>query len=163
MTRTSLYHVTLAGCHGRKEINRRKRCFLTTNLELEGGASFSLTGLTFFGMIVILCVIHLFWRRKKPSYSSLCYRTKSYSPKSTSKNIGVKFYLARHLTRNVLAFKKMTDDVISWPRVLSNSIIGTRHFDGYRANLSQLQLLLSGDVELNPGPYTSGGKYSMDM
>ena len=115
---------------------------LTTSLELEEDTSLPLTGLGFFGMVVILCAIHSFWRKKKPSYD---HRVNFYSLKSTRKYTDVKSYVANHSTNNVL---ETIGDGFSF----QDSIFSASSYNGYGGKLYQLLLVLSGDVELNPGP-----------
>ena len=95
------------------------------------------------GIVVIFCAIHSFWRRKKPSIS---HRVKFYSPKSTHKNTDVKSYVANHSTNNVL---ETICDGFSW---IQDFILSASSYNGYGGKLSQLLLVLSGDIELNPGP-----------
>ena len=136
-------HAMLTGRYLHKKTQWEMRRSLTTSLELEEDTSLPLTGVAFFGMVVILCAIHSFWRRKKPS---LYHRVKFYSPKSTRKNTGIKSYVANHSTNCVL---KTVGDGFSW---IQDSIFSAFSYDGYGAKLSQLLVVLSGDEELNPGP-----------
>ena len=53
-------------------------------------------------------------------------------------------------------FRKLSENIIS---MSGYSIFKAECINGYRqVNISWLHLLLSGDVELNPGPYTGEGK-----
>ena len=82
-----------------------------------------------------------------------CHKVKFYSKTFASKNKAK--YVAKHSFHKVFVFEIIISENTSvWiPRL---SVISKAHrFDRYnRANLSRLLLLLSGDVELNPGPYT---------
>ena len=142
-SRSSISRVTLISCYPYKHTHREIRCSLTTSLELEEDTSLPLTGLAFFGMVVILCAIHSFWKRKKPS---LCHRAKFYSSKSTHKSTDVKSYVANRSINRVL---ETIGDCFSWIRY---PISSASSYNGYGGKLSQLLLVLSGDVELNPGP-----------
>ena len=94
--------------------------------------------------------------RKKLSHSTRCHRVKFYSKRSTSRNKAK--YAVKYSNYHVLLFE-ITSTLV-WSQRLSNFISKACCFDRYhRANLSRFLLLLSGDVELNPGPYT--GKYYM--
>ena len=136
-------HAMLMGRYLHKKTHWEMRRSLTTSLELEEDTSLPLTGVAFFGMVIILCAIHSFWRRKKPS---LCrHRVKLYSPKSTHKNTDVKSYVANRSINNVL---ETIGDGFSF----QDSIFSASSYNGYEGKLSQLLLILSGDVELNPGP-----------
>ena len=137
-------HAMLTGRYLHRKTHWEMRRSLTTSLELEEDTSLPLTGVSFFGMVVILCGIHSFWRRRK---ASLCHcRVKIYSPKSTHKSTDVKSYFANRSTNSVL---ETIGDGFSW---IQDFILSASSFGGYGAKLSQLLLILSGDVELNPGP-----------
>ena len=133
----------LTGCYLHKKTHWEMRRSLTTSLELEKDTSLPLTGVAFFGMVIILCAIHSFWKRKKPS---LYHRVKFYSPKFTRKNTDVKSYVANRSTNSVL---ETIGDDFSW---IQDFILSASSYNGYGGKLSQLLLVLSGDVELNPGP-----------
>ena len=135
-------HAMLSGRYLHKKTHWEMRRSLTTSLELEEDTSLPLTGLGFFGMVVILCAIHSFWRKKKPSYD---HRVNFYSLKSTRKYTDVKSYVANHSTNNVL---ETIGDGFSF----QDSIFSASSYNGYGGKLYQLLLVLSGDVELNPGP-----------
>ena len=126
----------------RKKTHWEMRHSFTTSLELEEDTSLPLTGLAFFEMVVILCAIHSFWRKKK---LSLYHRVKFYSPKSTRKYTDVKSYVVKHSTNSVL--ETIGDDFS-----FQDSIFSASSYNGYGGKLSHLLLILSGDVELNPGP-----------
>ena len=136
-------HAMLTGRYLHRKTHWEMRCSFTTSLELEEDTSLPLTGLAFFGMVVILCVIHFFWRRRK---ASLYHRVKFYSPKSIRKSTDVKSYFANRSTNSVL------ETIGDGFRCIQDFILSASSYDGYGAKLSQLLLVLSGDVELNPGP-----------
>ena len=62
--------------------------------------------------------------------------------------------------QKVLLFKKISEDITSCIQSMSGySIFKAECINGSRqVNISWFHLLLSGDVELNPGPYTGEGK-----
>ena len=64
-----------------------------------------------------------------------------------SKKIDVKSFVANHSTHSVL---ETIGDGFSW---IQDFIHSASCYNGYGAKLSQLLLILSGDVELNPGPF----------
>ena len=70
-----------------------------------------------------------------------------FYPKSTSKSIDVKSFVANHSTHSVL---ETIGDSFSW---IHDFILSASCYKGYGRKLSQLLLVLSGDVELNPGPF----------
>ena len=97
--------------------------------------------------------------RKKLSHSTRCHKVKFHRKRSTSRNKAK--YVVKYSIHRVLLFEiTISESTLVWSQRLSDFITKPRHFDRYhRANLSQFLLLLSGDVESNPGPYT--GKYYM--
>ena len=171
---SSLFHATLVGSYLRKQIHWEMRHTLPTRLEFKRTTSLPTIGLSILGVVIILCAIYSFWRkkklfrvsqnhscerkiplcaihswgRKKPSYSTLCRRG-FYSLTSPS-NLDVNSHMAGHLTQSTwISIKK-----ISEPHCRLET------------NLSQLLLLLSGDVESNPGPPTTtnnGNIYTLIM
>ena len=140
---SSYSHAMLMGRYLHKKTHWEMRRSLTTSLELEEDTSIPLTGVAFFGMVVILCAIHSFWKRKKPS---LWHRVKFYNPKSTRKNTDIKSFVVNRSTHSVL---KTISDGFSW---IQDSIFSASSYNGYGGKLSQFLLVLSGGVELNPGP-----------
>ena len=133
-------HAMLTGHYLHKRTHWEMRRSLTTSLELEKDTSLPLTGLAFFGIVLIFCAIHSFWRRKKPSLS---HRIRFYHPKSNIKSTDVKTCVANRSTHSILG------ECFSW---IQDIILSASCHNGYEAKLSQLLLILSGDVELNPGP-----------
>ena len=97
--------------------------------------------------------------KRKLSHFTSCHKVKFHSKRSTSRNKAK--YVVKYSIHNVLLFEiTISKNTLVWSQRLSDFISKARRFDRYhRANLSWLLLLLSGDVELNPGPYT--GKYYM--
>ena len=92
--------------------------------------------------------------RKKLSRSTRCHKVKFHRKRSTSRNIAK--YVVKYSIHHVLLFEiTISESTLVWSQRLSDIISMSRCFDRY--NISQFLLLLSGDVELNPGPYT--GKY----
>ena len=77
---------------------------------------------------------------------SLCHRVKFYSPKSTHKSFDIKSYVVNHSTHSVM---ETIGGGFNW---IQDFILSASSYNGYRTKLSQLLLVLSGDVELNPGP-----------
>ena len=151
---SSLAHAALIGRYLYKQTQWEMRRPLTTSMEAEGATSLPLDELAFLGIVIILCAI---WRRKKSSRPTHCHRVKLYNQTSASKNS--KPYMAR---QKVLMFKKISEDIISCIQSMSGYIFKAECFNGSRqANISWFRLLLSGDVELNPGPYTGEGKVTI--
>ena len=93
--------------------------------------------------------------RKKLSHTTHCHRVKFRRKRSTSNK--AKYVVKKYSIHHVLLFEiAISESTLVWSQRLSKS----GRFDRYhRASLSQFLLLLSGDVESNPGPYT--GKYYM--
>ena len=92
--------------------------------------------------------------RKKLSHSTHCHRVKFHRKRSTSRNKPK--YVVKYSIHHVLLFETtISESTFVWTQRLSDYISKAHHFDRYCR--SQFLLLLSGDVELNPGPYT--GKY----
>ena len=152
-SRSSLAHAIFIGHYLHKQTHWEMRRPLTTSLELEGATVLHLADPTFWGMVIILCII---WRRKKSSHPTHYHRVKLHNQTSTSKNL--KPYIARH---KVLMFRKLSENIIS---MSGYSIFKAECINGYRqVNISWLHLLLSGDVELNPGPYTGEGKSNKSL
>ena len=147
---SSLTHAALIGRYLHKQTHWEMRRILTTSLEAEGATSLHLDELAFLGVVIILCAI---WRRKKLSRPTHYRRVRLYNQTSASKNSEP--YMTRH---KVLMFKKISENIISCIQSMSGYIYKAECFNGYRqVNISWFHLLLSGDVELNPGPYTGEG------
>ena len=155
-------HAIHAGSYLRKQMMRRS---LATSFELEETISLSQAGLAMLAVAIILCAVYSWrkknaknviqndfwkrrippcaihsWGRKKPSYSTLCRRVKLYSLTSPS-NLHVKFHVAGHLTQS------------TW--ISTKNISEPHYFSEHGTNLSQLLLLLSGDMESNFAPQTT--------
>ena len=150
-SRSSLSHAAFIGRYLHKQTHWEMRRPLTTSLDSEGTTSLPLDELAFWGVVIILCAI---WRRKKSSCPTHCRRVKLYNQTSASKP-----YMAR---QKVLLFKKISEDIIRVIQSMSGYIFKAECFNGSRqVNISWFHLLLSGDVELNPGPYTGEGKVTI--
>ena len=162
-------HAIHAGSYIQKQMMRRS---LVTSFELEETISLSQSGLAMLAMAIILCAVYSwrkknaknviqndFWERRiplcaihswgrgKPSYSTLCRRVKLYSLTSSS-NLHVKPHVAGHLTQS------------TW--ISTKNISEQSYFSEHGTNISQLLLLLSGDVESNPGPPTTNNGKDTD-
>ena len=98
--------------------------------------------------------------RKKLSHITHCQRVKFHRKRSTSRNKGK--YVVKYSIHHLLLFEiTISESTLVWTQRLY-FMSKARRFDRYHiANLSQFLLLLSGDVESNPGPYT--GKYYIRM
>ena len=162
-------HAIHAGSYLRKQMMRRS---LATSFELEETISLSQAGLAMLAVAIILCAIYSWrkknaknviqndfwkrrippcaihsWGRKKPSYSTLCRRVKLYSLTSPS-NLHVKSHVAGHLT---LLSPSAAPPSSSHLQVYLVGLVSSLNLSFIKKVLPSL-LLLSGDVELNPGP-----------
>ena len=100
--------------------------------------------------------------RKKSSHSTRCHKVKFHRKRSTSRN-KAKYVVKKYSIHHVLLFEiAISESTLVCSQRLSDFMSKYGRFDRYhRANLSQFLLLLSGDVELNPGPYTGKYMYSI--
>ena len=144
-SRAFVSHGRLVGRYLWKQVQWEMRRPLTTSLQMEKTMSLPQSGLAVFGFVLLLCVIHSFWgrgRRRKRDRGSHLTQLLCHS--------GVKE------CRDCEAPRKSTDTgtPIDTPILLDHSVYWI--FTSFKSHVSIwltfLQLLLSGDVELNPGP-----------
>ena len=133
---------------------KRKKLLHFTHCQKE--KFYSKTSLLPLNILIRLFSIS-FWGRKKLSHFTHGHKVKFHSKRFTSRNKAK--YVVKYSIQHVLLFEiTISESTLVWTQRLSDFISKAGCFDRYhRANLSQFLLLLSGDVELNPGPYT--GKY----
>ena len=141
-SRAFVSHGRLVGRYLWKQVQWEMRRPLTTSLQMERTMSLPQSGLAVFGFVLLLYAIHSFWGRG---------RRRERGP-----------YLTQPLCHPRV--KPCCDFEV--PKPIKESVDNTTQrgvywiFTSFKAYISIwstfLQLLLSGDVELNPGPYTYG-------